>query len=70
MKMINGRTSTIPAASDERRQVIPSRVIWDRTKDIFEVLWNNVEGHYGKIGAGWLFDFSFQEAYLDKGVDC
>jgi hypothetical protein len=31
---------------------------------------NNVEGHYAQIGSGSLFDLSFQEAYLDKGVDC
>jgi hypothetical protein len=31
---------------------------------------NNVEGHYGQIGAGYLFDLSFQEAYLENGVDC
>jgi hypothetical protein len=30
----------------------------------------NVEGNYGQIGAGYLFDSSFQEAYLDRGVDC
>jgi hypothetical protein len=36
----------------------------------FEVFRNNVEGHYGQIGAGYLFDSSFQEAYLERGVDC
>jgi hypothetical protein len=30
----------------------------------------NVEGHYGQISAGYLFDSSFQEVYLEKGVDC
>jgi hypothetical protein len=38
--------------------------------DRFEVFRNNVEGHYGQIGAGYLFDSSFQEAYLERGVDC
>jgi hypothetical protein len=28
------------------------------------------EAHYGQIGAGSLFDSDFQEAYLEKGVDC
>ena len=28
------------------------------------------EGHYGQIGAGYLFDSDFQEAYLEKGLDC
>jgi hypothetical protein len=36
----------------------------------FEVFRNNVEGQYGQIGAGYLFDSSFQEAYLERGVDC
>jgi hypothetical protein len=36
----------------------------------FEVFRNNVEGHYGQIGAGYLFDSSFQEAYLERFVDC
>jgi hypothetical protein len=31
---------------------------------------NNVEVNYGKIGPGYLFDLSYQEAYLDKGVNC
>jgi hypothetical protein len=31
---------------------------------------NNLEGHYGQIGAGYLFYSSFQEANLDRGVDC
>jgi hypothetical protein len=47
-----------------------SGIIWDGTIDRFEVFRNNVEGHYGQIGAGYLFDSSFQEAYLEKGVDC
>jgi hypothetical protein len=58
------------AVNDERRQVLPSIVTWDGTVDRFEVFRNNVEGHYGKIGAGYLFDSSFQEAYLERGVDC
>jgi hypothetical protein len=66
MKMINGRVNALSTAYDERLQVLPSRVIWYETIDRFEVLRNNVEGHYGKIGAGHLFDSSFQEAYLEK----
>jgi hypothetical protein len=58
------------AVNNERRQVLPSKVIWDGTIDRFEVFRNNVEGHYGQIGAGYLFDSSFQEAYLERGVDC
>jgi hypothetical protein len=30
----------------------------------------SVEDHYGQIGAGYLFDSSFQEAYLERAVDC
>jgi hypothetical protein len=58
------------AVNDERIQVLPSKVIWDGTIDRFEVFRNNVEGHYGQIGAGYLFDSSFHEAYLERGVDC
>jgi hypothetical protein len=56
--------------NDERRQVLSSKVIWDGTIDRFEVFRNYVEGHYGQIGAGYLLDSSFQEAYLERGVDC
>jgi hypothetical protein len=57
----------------ESRHVLPSKVIWniwDGTIDRFEVFRNNVEDHYGQIGAGYLFDSSFQKAYLKRGVDC
>jgi hypothetical protein len=70
MKMVKKRTRTMSAANDERRQVLPSKVIWDGTIDRFEVFRNNVEGHYGQFGAGYLFDSSFQKAYLQRGVDC
>ena len=50
--------------------MIPSRVIWDGNLDHFEEFRNKVEGHYGQIGAGYLFDMDFQKAYLEKGVDC
>jgi hypothetical protein len=72
MKMAKKRTSTMSAGNDERRQVLPSKVIRDATIDRFELFRNNVECHYGqyKIGAGYLFDSSFQEAYLERGIDC
>jgi hypothetical protein len=53
MNMIKGRTRAMSVVNDERRQVLPSRVIWDGTIDLFEVFRNNVEGHYGKIGADY-----------------
>jgi hypothetical protein len=59
MKMVKERTRTISAVNDERPQVLSSKVIWDGTIDRFEVFRNNVEGHYGLIGAGYLFDSSF-----------
>jgi hypothetical protein len=40
------------------------------TIDCFEVFGNNVEVHYGQIGADYLLDLSFQEACLEKGGDC
>jgi hypothetical protein len=70
MKIIKERARTISTAYDERCQVLPSKIIWDRTIDRFEVFRNNVKGHYGKIGAGYLFDSSLQEAYLEKIVEC
>jgi hypothetical protein len=70
IKMIKERTRTISLANNKRRQVLSSKIIWYGTIDRFEVFRNNVEGHYGQIGAGYLFDSSFQEAYLEKGVDC
>jgi hypothetical protein len=70
MKMVKEITRTMSAINDERRQVLPSKVIWDQTIYRFEVFRNNVEVHYGQIGAGYLFDSIFQEAYLERGVDC
>jgi hypothetical protein len=70
MKMVKERTRALSAVNDERRQVLPSKVIWYGTIDRFEVFRNNVEGHYGQIGAGYLFDSSFQKAYLERGVNC
>jgi hypothetical protein len=70
MKMVKERTWAMSAVNGERRQVLPSKVIWDGTIDRFEVFRNNVDGNYGLIGAGYLFDSSFQEAYLERGVDC
>jgi hypothetical protein len=70
MKMFKEITRTMSAVNDGRRQVLPSKAIWDGTIDRFEVFRNNLEGHYGPIGAGYLFDLSFQEAYLERGIDC
>jgi hypothetical protein len=70
MKMVKERTRTMSSVNHERRQVLPSKVIWDGTIHRFEVFRNNIEGHYGQIGVGYLFDSSFQEAYLERRVDC
>jgi hypothetical protein len=70
MKTVKERTRTMSAVNDERRQVLLSKIIWDGIIDRFEVFRNNVEGHYGQICSGYLFDSSFQEAYLERGVDC
>jgi hypothetical protein len=70
MNMIKGRSRAMSTEKDERRQVLPSRVIWDGSVDRFEVFRNSVEGHHGQIGAGYLFDTEFQTAYLERGVDC
>jgi hypothetical protein len=70
MKMVKERMRTMSAVNDERSQDLPSIVIWDGTIDCFEVFRNNVEVHYGQIGTGYLFDSSFQEAFIQRGVDC
>jgi hypothetical protein len=62
MKMVKERTRAMSAVNDERLQVLHSKVIWDGAIDRFEVFRNDVEGHYGRISAGYLFDSSFQEA--------
>jgi hypothetical protein len=55
MKMVKERTWTMSDVNDERRQVLRSKVIWNGTIDRFEVF-RNVDGHYGQIGASYLFD--------------
>jgi hypothetical protein len=72
METVKERTRTMSAVNDERRQVLPSNIILDETIDHFGVFRNNFEVycHYGLIGAGYLFDSSFQEDYLEWGVDC
>jgi hypothetical protein len=59
-----------PPVHDERRQALNPRVTWDGSIDRFEVFRNNVKGHYGQSGAGYLFDPDFQTAYLERGTDC
>jgi hypothetical protein len=57
------------AVNDKRRQVLPSNVIWDGTINRFEAFRNNFEGHYGQIGAVYLFDSYSQEEYLERDVE-
>jgi hypothetical protein len=70
MKMVKERTRTMSTANDDKRKVLPSKVIWDETTDCIEVFRNNIEDHNGQIGAGYLFDSSFQEAFLVRIIDC
>jgi hypothetical protein len=70
MKMVKERKRTMTAVNDERRQVLPSNVIWDGTIHHFKVFRNNVEVHYGQIGARKIFISNFQKAYLERVVDC
>jgi hypothetical protein len=46
MIMIEESIRTMSAVNDERRQMLPSNVVWDGTIDRFEVFRNNVEGHH------------------------
>jgi hypothetical protein len=70
MKMVEERTRKMSVVNYERRQALPSKVIWDRTIDHFEVFRNNVEGQNGHIGAGYCFYSRFQKAYVERDVDC
>jgi hypothetical protein len=63
MKMVKERTRTISSVNDERRQVLPSKVIWDGTIDRFEVFRSNIES---RSSASYLFDSSSQKAYLKR----
>jgi hypothetical protein len=54
------------AAHDEKLQVLNSTVTWGGSIERFEVFRNNVEGHYGKSGTGYLFDPDFQTAFLER----
>jgi hypothetical protein len=51
IKMVKERTLTISAVYDERRQVLPSKVILDAATGHFEVFRSYVEVHYEPIGA-------------------
>jgi hypothetical protein len=70
MKMITMRENAMSATNRQRRQVLIPRVIWDGVIDRIEVFRNNVEGPYGKIGEGYLFDTGFKSAYFERGTDC
>jgi hypothetical protein len=70
MKMVKERTRTMSAVNDERRQVLPSKFIWYGIIDRFELLKNNVEGHYGQIGTEYIFEASFHNNYLERGAEC
>jgi hypothetical protein len=43
MKMVKERTRTMSSVNDERRQLLPSKVIWDGTIDRFEVFLKYLE---------------------------
>ena len=45
LKMIRGRTDAALSAKNEKRQVLPSRVIWDGNLERFEEFMNKMEGH-------------------------
>jgi hypothetical protein len=70
MSRIRERAIGKIAANDERRKLHNPGVTWDGSIDRFEKLRNNVEGHYGQSGAGYLFDPDFQVAYLERGIVC
>jgi hypothetical protein len=70
MIMVKERARTMSALKNDMGQVSPSKVIWDETIDRFEIFRNKDEGYYGQIGSGSLFDSSFQDASLERVVEC
>jgi hypothetical protein len=64
--MVKERTRKISAVNDEICQILASKVTWDGTIDHIEVFRNNVESYYEQIGTVYIFDESFQEAYLEN----
>jgi hypothetical protein len=49
--MVKERKRAMSAVNYGRRQILPSKVIWDGNIDHFEVLGNNDEVNYRKIAA-------------------
>ena len=58
------------SSKDEKRTPLPARITWDGSFDSFELFRNQVEGHYGQVGAGYLFDEEFQKCYIKYGAGC
>ena len=52
------------------RAVFPHRHQWNGSIEKFEEFQNAVEGHYSQVGAGYLFDDTFQLAYLERNSKC
>jgi hypothetical protein len=69
MKLFMERTWGISAINDERRQVLPSKVIWDGTINRFEVFRIMLKIIMDKLVL-CIFYSCFQEAYLERVVDC
>ena len=61
---LRGGTSTI------RRSVLAREITWDGNLDTFSDLKDALIGHYMQVGAGYLFDSEFHEAYKTLGKDC
>ena len=53
-----------------RRSVLPKEVTWDGNLDTFEEFKDLLSGHYMQVGAGYLFDTTFQASYLQDGINC
>ena len=59
-----------PEEKDKTRQPLPARYVWDGRMGKFPEFQSQVEGHYGQVGAGYMFLEKFQNRYLNDGTKC
>jgi len=60
----------IPSPREEKRTPLPARYTWNGDLATFDEFQEQVEGHYGQVGAGYLFMEDFQERYMLNGISC
>ena len=55
---------------DVTQATLPSRHTWNKKMDTFPKFCTKMRGHYGQLGAGYLFLKDFQARYLADGNRC